>query len=159
MKKISQKEVKEQQRSKEECPKDTKDIDVANVAASGATSNNGSACRYKTQGTIASIDLMCKAFTIDPVFPYAFEQKKGDVTEKYILFVLVEDKDNVIKGAKILMRKPDFKISMDKDKDVDLGSLIALKNGREKIELEVELKDDFDTGKDKLQVESLKTIK
>lgn len=158
MKNPSKKEVKKQPRPNEECPKD---IDAANVAASGATSANVSTCRYKTQGTIASIDLMCKSFTMDPISPYVFEQRKGDSMEKFMLFVLVDDKDNVIKSTKILTCKPDFKISTNKntDKDVDLGALIALKNGREKIELEVELKDDFDAGKDKLQVESLKTIK
>lgn len=136
-------------------------LDNAPVPSTGAGSTNVSTCRYKTQGTIASIDLMDKSFTIDPVSPYAFEQKKGDGTEKSMLFVLVEEKGSAIKGAKMLSAKvltckSGFKMSK---KDIDLGAMIALKNGREKIELEVELKDDFDAGKDKLQVESLKTIK
>lgn len=118
-----------------------------------AVPTNVSICRYKTQGTIASIDLMDKSFTIEPASPYAFEQKKGEGTEKFMLFV--EDKSSAIKEAKILTCKTYFKMKVD----VDLCAMLALKNGREKIELEVELKDDFDAGRDKLQVESLKTIK
>lgn len=132
MKNPPKKEVKEERCPNEECPKD---IDAANVAASSATSNNGSACRYMTQGTIASIDLMGKTFTIDPVSPYLFEQKKGDNTEKSIIFISEsEDKRNENRDAKMLASHQVFALP---DK-IDLGTIVALKNGRDKIELAVD---------------------
>ena len=149
MKKTSQKEVKGQQGLNEECHKD---IDAADVTTSGATSNNGSACLYKTQGTIASIDLMDKSFTIDPISPYVFEQGKGDSAEKFILFVSGEDSKSNRK-ANVQIRNRVFKIP--EEKGVDIGVIIALKNGREKIELKVKSL----SGKNALEVESIEITK
>lgn len=107
---------------------------------------------YKTHGTIASIDLMNKSFTIDPISPYVFEQRKGDGSEKSIIFVSGED-GNSNRNASIQTCNRAFKIPTGKG--IDLGVIIALKNGREKIELKVvSLK-----GKNSLKVESIEIIK
>lgn len=112
---------------------------------------------YRTQGIITSISLMDKTFTIEPISPYVFELKKGDGTEKNTLFVLAEDKDSAFKEAKILTGRQDYEIP----KKIDLGAIIALKNVREKIELEAELNVGLIEGRDKLKVKvkSLSTLK
>ena len=114
--------------------------------------------RYKTRGTITSIDLIGRSFKIDPISPYVFEQKKGENSEKFMIFVTSEDKEKNIRDSWILKCNPYFKVPTD----IDLCAIIALKNGREKIELEVEAKDSlkdesFDAENDKLQIASLKT--
>lgn len=114
--------------------------------------------RYKTRGTITSIDLIGRSFKIDPISPYVFEQKKGENSEKFMIFVTSENKEKNIRDAWILKCNPYFKVPTD----IDLCAIIALKNGREKIELEVESKDSlndgsFDAENDKLQIASLKT--
>lgn len=106
--------------------------DTAPSISAGPT--NVSTCRYKTQGTIASIDLMNKTFTIDPVSPYLFEQKKGDDTEKSIIFISeAEDKSGTCRDAKMLASHQVFALP----DQIDLGAIVALKNGRDKIELAV----------------------
>ena len=124
---------------------------LTNPAAKSAA-NTG---RYKIQGTIASIDLMDMSFTIDPISPYMFEPKEEDSTKKFMIFVASEDKASNIRGARILKCKPYFKAPAK----VDLGAIIALKNGREKVELEVELKDVFDAEKDKIRITAFMTVK
>lgn len=131
--------------------------DAPSLAPSDNTSSNSgvkSVC-YKTQGTIASIDLVQHSFTIDPISPYVFEQKEEDSTKRFMIFVSSEDTTNAIKGARILKCKPYFKAPGK----VDLGAIIALKNGHEKVELEVELQDGFGVEKDKIQITALRTVK
>lgn len=110
------------------------------------------ACPYKTQGTISSINLMSKSFTIDPISPYVFEQRKGDGTEKFILFVSGED-CKIARNANVQIRNRAFAIPTVKG--IDLGVIIALKNGREKLELKVKSL----SGKNALEVESIEIIK
>lgn len=113
-----------------------------------------SVCLYKTQGTIASIDLMSKSFTIDPISPYVFEQRKGDGTEKFILFISGDDCKSS-RNANVQIRNRAFKMSTANG--IDLGLMIALKNGREKLELTV--KERMLSGKNALEVESIEIMK
>lgn len=137
----------------------SKKVDKAENTKSGVDKTNGPTCRYKTQGMIASIDLMNKTFTIDPVSPYLFEQKDGDNTEKSIIFISeAGDKSGTCRDAKMVTSHHVFALP----DQIDLGAIVALKNGRDKIELAV---DSFDgtvnvvTKENTLDVTSLKVTK
>lgn len=111
---------------------------------------------YKTQGIIANMDLTARSFSIDPIPPYVFEQKKKGVAEKSILFVSTrgdKEGEDAILDAKIMTSDCSF----SRMKGVDINTLIALKNGGIKIELEIELSGG--KNKKKLTPKSLKTIK
>ena len=132
--------------------KDPSSSSPSDNSAAESTANTG---RYKIHGTIASIDLIDVLFTIDPISPYVFEQKEEGSIKNFMIFVSSEDTTSNIRGARILKCKPYFKAP----EKVDLGAIIALKNGREKVEFEVELQDGFDVEKDKIQITALKTMK
>ncbi len=107
---------------------------------------------YKTRGTIASVNLTDKSFTIDPISPYVFEQRKGDGSEKFILFVSGEDgKSN--RNANVQTCNRAFEIPSKIG--IDLAVIIALKNGREKVELKVTSL----RGKSSIKVASIEIIK
>ena len=126
------------------------------AADANKSSDKPKSPNYKTQGTIANIDLTTRSFSIDPIPPYVFEQKKKGVAEKSILFVPTcggnEDVGKIL-DAKIITSDCMF----SGPKDVDLNALIALKIGGVKIELEAELADE--NNKKKLTSQSLKTVK
>ena len=126
------------------------------AADANKSSDKPKSPNYKTQGAIANIDLTTQSFSIDPIPPYVFEQKKKGVAEKSILFVSTrgdkEDEDAIL-DAKIMTSDCTF----SRMKGVDLNTLIALKNGGIKIELEVELSGG--KNKKKLTPKSLKTVK
>ena len=107
---------------------------------------------YKTQGTIASVSLgngRQISFTIDPVEPYDFPVNEKGETKKSILLQPVsdgekhgklEEKKTATKKEEILKVSSDtrFSISWKEDNGVTtFGTLILLKQNRNKIEIEV----------------------
>jgi len=111
---------------------------------------------YKAQGIIANMDLTARSFSIDPIPPYVFEQKKKGVAEKSILFVSTrgdKEDEGTILDAKIITSDCMFSTP----KGVGLNALIALKNSGVKIEIEVELAGG--ENEKKLAPQSLKTVK
>lgn len=111
------------------------------------TSGTKAIPRYTVQGTVSVVDLTKRTFTLDPVSPHVFEGKDVDGTSiKSVIFVNAVDKV----GKIVECGKP-FYIPHG----IDLGAIIALKNGRDKVEISTSLEED---GKGCIVIENLKTV-
>lgn len=109
---------------------------------------------YVIRGTIKSIDLMERTFIIEPIPPYVFEKAgKDGPSEKLLLFVSKNERPII--EARIAKRDRDFKL---KDENLfDVGTIVSLKTGREKVEIGVSASS-FGSGFDKFMVESMKIV-
>ena len=105
--------------------------------------------QYTIQGTVSVVDLTQRSFTLEPESPYIFENMGVDgVLKKSAVFLNVNNKE-----AKIVECEKAFSIPHC----IDVGAIITLRNGRDKIEIKTSFEED--DGNRCIKVESLKTVK
>ena len=89
---------------------------------------------FVIRGTIRTIDLLRKSFTLEPISPYVFEKTGDDgSSEKYALFI--RDNDNSQMEARLVKRDQTFKLKGGGA--LNIAVIVSLKTAREEIEVGV----------------------
>lgn len=108
---------------------------------------------FVIRGTIRTVDLMNQSFALEPIPPYAFEKADDNGSpEKYLLLV---KSDKAPIEARFVTRDCSFKLEGESSRN--LGVIVSLKTGREKVEVGVSASS-FDVDGKELVVSTIKIV-